>query len=80
VAAEVGEPGPTLVEQDQPERPGEALVEGAPVRRFPAVDQVRDVSGHEDEVDLSVADHLVGDRDAAAARVADVERHVREYS
>ena len=80
IRPEIGQTRAALVEQDQPETFGEPLVETAPVRRLPSIHQVRDVARHVDEVDLSLADHLVGDRDAAAACVADVERHVVEYS
>jgi hypothetical protein len=47
---------PTLVEQNQPKRPGELLVELAPVRRIPAVDEVRDEIRDIGEVDLAIAD------------------------
>jgi hypothetical protein len=80
VAPEVRQAGPALVEQDQPEPSGETFVEAAPMWRLPAVDEVGDVVRDVDQVDVAVADHLVGDRNAAAARVADVERHVGEYS
>src|SRR5437867_6373260 len=59
--------------------PGESLVEAAPVQRFPAVDEVGHVVGHVEEVDISVADNLVGDRDGAAPCVADVEAHAHEF-
>jgi len=79
-AAQIGQAGSALVEQDQPEALREPVVETAPVRRLPRVDEVRDVVRDVDEVDVAAAHHLVGDRDAAAPRVPNVERHVPEYS
>ena len=59
---------------------GKPLVELAPLRRLPAVDEVGDVVRHVHEIEVAVPDDLVGDGDAAAARVTDVEPHAAEYS
>ena len=77
-AAAVGQAGTPLVEEDQPERACEPLVEVTPVRRLPPVDEVRDEAGDEDEVDVPSPDHLVGDRHVAVPRVADVRLHGRK--
>jgi hypothetical protein len=73
--AVIRETGPALVEENQAERPGELLVEVAPVPRLPAIDEVRDEIGDVGEIGLTIAHHLVGDRNAAVACVADVEPH-----
>jgi hypothetical protein len=67
MAAVVGQPGSALVEQDQAERAREQRVEVAPAGLLPAVD----------EVDVSFADDLVRDRDAAAPGVLDLVFHRR---
>ena len=74
VRAVIGEPGAALVEEDQPERRRQPLVERPDARGLPRVDQVRDVVGHEHEIDVAVPHHLVGDGGAAGARVRDVAR------
>jgi len=72
LAAEVGETRPPLVEQDQAERTGQPFEELPPVRRLPAVHEVREVVRDVDQIGRAVADDLVRDRDAAPFRVADV--------
>jgi len=61
--------------EDQPEPAREILVEVGPVRRLPGVDEVGAEVGHEHEVGLALAHHLVGDRGAAALRIADLGLH-----
>lgn len=65
---------------EQPEQPGELLVELAPARGLPAVDEVRDEVGDIGEIGLGVADHLIGDRNTAVSRVSDLGRHRRIFS
>ena len=72
LAAVIGETGSPLVEQDQPERTGEAEVEVAPPWILPPVHEVRGPLGHVHEVDVAFAHHLVGDRDSTVARVPDL--------
>src|SRR5262249_6243239 len=74
-AAAIGEPTTALVEEDQPERLREPLVQRAPVLRFPGVDEVRTVARDEDEIGVPVPEDLVGDPAAAAAHIADVWPH-----
>src|SRR5437764_1023089 len=45
---------------------------------LPSVDKVGDPAWHVKQIGLARADELVGDRDAAAPSVADVESHVYE--
>lgn|SRR5512132_567538 len=71
----VGQPGAALVEQDQPKGTSETLVEIAPRRILPPVYQVRPEFGHEDKVDISIADDLVCDSDAATPCVPDIRPH-----
>ena len=78
--AVIRETGPALVEENQAERPGELLVEVAPVPRLPAIDEVRDEIGDVGEIGLAIAHDLVGDRDATVPRVPDVSRHNRIFS
>jgi hypothetical protein len=67
----VGQPGAALVEQDQPERAREALVERSQKLRLPAVNEIRHPIGHVDEIHVALTDHLVRDRDAAVVRIPD---------
>src|SRR5581483_10940442 len=78
--AVIGETRPALVEENQSKRLGKLLVEGAPVPRLPAVDEVRHEIRDIREVGLTVAHELVGDCDATVARVPDVCRHSRIFS
>lgn len=78
--AVIRETRPALVEENQPKRPGELLVELAPARGLPAVDEVRDEVGDIGEIGLGVADHLIGDRNTAVSRVSDLGRHRRIFS
>jgi hypothetical protein len=71
----IGQARATLVEQDQSERAREALVERAPMRGLPAIDEVRHEVGHIHEIDLALTDDLVRDRDATAAHVPDPILH-----
>ena len=80
MTAEVGEARAPLVEEDQPERLRQPLVERTQVRDLPAVDEVGDPAGHVEQVGLALPDDLVRDRDATAPRISNVERHVPEYS
>jgi hypothetical protein len=73
--AVIREPRPALVEQNQPKRLSESLVEVSPAPRLPAVDEVRDEVRDVGEIDLTIAHHLTGDRNAPVACVADVEPH-----
>jgi hypothetical protein len=72
--AAVREAGAALVEEDQPKRLREALVEGPPASRLPVVDQIRVVVGDEDEICRGVSDDVIGNRGLAAPHVPDVER------
>ncbi len=77
----VGEPHATLVEEDQAREGREPLEEAAHERMLPGVEDVSEEGG-EDEIDRSVAEHLVGDRHVAAARVANLRdrRHDSRFS
>ena len=74
-AAAVGQAGPALVEEDQPERTAQTLVELAPVGRLPGVDEVRDEAVDVDEVTLPRPDNLVGDGHVTVPGIADVRLH-----
>ena len=74
-AAPVGQTRAALVEQDQPKRLGQPLVERPPVPGLPPVDEVRAVVGDEDEVPLALAHDLVGDRHPAAPHIPDLRLH-----
>jgi hypothetical protein len=76
----VGEARTALVKQDEPEIAREALVEAAPVRRLPAVDEVGTEVRNEHEIGVGVADHLIGDRRSAALGIADIRLHIRPVS
>ena len=71
-AAAVGQAGPPLVEEDEPERTAQTLVELAPVGRLPGVDEVRDEAVDVDEVDAPRPDDLVGDGHVTVPGIADV--------
>jgi hypothetical protein len=71
----IGQTGTSRVEENQPERPRQPLVELPPIRRRPPVDQVRDPVRDEDEIAVGIAHDLVGDRDALVAGVLDVRLH-----
>jgi hypothetical protein len=75
LAAEIRKPRSALVEQNQTKGVRESLVEVAPERVLPVVDKVRNIVRNQDEVDLPVTDHRVGDRDTAVPDVPDVELH-----
>ncbi len=68
----IGETRAALVEQDQSERAGEALVERPPTRYLPAVDEIRHVVGYVNKVGLALTGDLIRDCDAAVARVPDL--------
>ena len=70
-ARPVGEADAAGVDDDQPAAFGQPLAELGEVRRLPERVQVRE-ERKEDEVGRPLADDLVGDRDVAAPRVADV--------
>ena len=70
----VGEPGPALVEADQPRERAEPLEDPRAPRMLPVDLEVREEPGHEDEVERPVARDLVRDADVAAPRVADRRR------
>ena len=75
LAVTVGDARSALVEENQPEASRELLVEVAPVRRLPGVDEVGAEVRHEDEVGLAVADDLISDRRTATPRVVDLGLH-----
>ena len=60
----VRHPGAAAVEGDQPRHRREPTQERPVVREVPPDVHVRDPSGHVDEVERTVTDHLVGDVDA----------------
>ena len=66
----VREPHAALVEEDQPGEAGKPLHETAVARQLPVRLQVREPAHDEDQVDVALAQHLVGDVDVAGARVA----------
>ena len=65
-----------LVEQDQPGEAGKPLHETAVARQLPVRLQVREPAHDEDQVDVALAQHLVGDVDVVGARVADFGERV----
>lgn len=79
VAAEIGEAGPPLVEQDQSERLRELFVEAPPMRRLLAVNKVREIVGDLEQIGLAVTDDLVRDRHAAAPGVANIRVHGNSF-
>jgi len=60
-----------VVEQDQARERSEALEESSEPRYLPAIEEV-EVERAEDEVERTLADHLVRDREVATARVANI--------
>jgi hypothetical protein len=60
----VGQPGSSLVEQDQAAELGEALDQASRFGKIPGHFPVRDPAGHEHDVDVPLAHHLVPDIDA----------------
>ena len=80
LAAVIGQPGASLVEQDQPKRPRQAQVEVAPTWVLPRKDQVRHETRHVHEVGLAASKYLIGDRRAAIADVAGLRLHRRSVS
>jgi hypothetical protein len=61
--------GAPLVERDHPGERREVAEELAEERRLPRQIGIRDESRHENEVDLTLAEHLIRDRQIAALRV-----------
>ncbi|HEX3686397.1 MAG TPA: hypothetical protein VHU60_02335 [Gaiellaceae bacterium] len=68
------EPHAALVEQDQPRERGQLLAEAPVAGVLPQNAEVRDGAGDPDDVERTFAEHLVGDLDAAAARIPDLGR------
>jgi hypothetical protein len=68
----VGQPGASLVEQDQAEPLRQRLVEAAPTWIAHRKHEVRHVVGHVDEVDVALAQHLIRDGDATAPGIGDI--------
>jgi hypothetical protein len=77
LAHAVGEAGAALVDQREAREGRELAGEADEQRLLPHREQVAGEAAHEDEVDRPVADRLVGDRDVAAAGIADVRGLVR---
>ena len=75
LTAVVRQPGAALVEHDQPKGPSETLIEIAPRRILPPIDQVRPKFGHEHKVDIPIADDLIRNSDATTPRVPDIRPH-----
>jgi hypothetical protein len=71
----VGEAGAAFVEEDEPREGGEPLEEVRHGRVVPHELDVRDPTGHVDEVARSLADDLVGNVHVAALRVAGLRGH-----
>ena len=71
----IGQARAALVEQDQPKRAREPLIERTPTRRLPAVHEIRHEVRHIDEIDLALTHNLIRDRDTAVARVPDLLLH-----
>ena len=78
--AAVGEPGPALVEADQPCERAQALEEACVLRVLPVDLEVGEEPRDEHEVERPVAGHLVGDVDVPAARVPDRAAHARSFA
>ena len=72
LAAVIGDPRAPLVEQDQPKRPRKAHIELAPQRVIPATGEIGNEVRHIYKIDLAITDHLVRERDAAIARIANL--------
>src|SRR5438046_2106742 len=70
----IREPGASLVEHQHASRFGETLDVAYEQRLLPGGEQVAGRAADEDEVGRALADNLVGDRDVAAACVADFGR------
>ena len=71
----IRQPGAALVEEDQPERVGEAQVKVAPARIPPDVAEVRHVVGHVHQVERPAADDLIRNRDATAPGIPRLRLH-----
>ena len=65
----IGEPGTPFVEQDEPRHPRQALEKAREGGLAPGILEVADPAHDENQVDWSVAKHLVGDVDVAASCV-----------
>ena len=61
----VGQPGPALVEDDQARERADPLEEASERRRLPLELEMGGEAKHDDQIDWSLADHLVGDRGVA---------------
>ena len=76
----IGEPGPALVEEDQPREGREPAEEARVARLLPRQLEVGDPARDKDEVERAVADDLIGDVDVAAPGVARLRRLRTAYS
>ena len=77
----VGHPGAPLVEDDETRERRQPAAEVAVPRRLPTELHVRDITGHEDDVERTVARDLVGDVDVAAPGVPRLRNvHLTEVS
>ena len=70
----VGQPGAALVEQDEPRERAQPRHEMGEAGIFPMHFEVGDVARHEHEIDLAVADDLIGNPNVAALRVTRLRR------
>ena len=70
----VRHPGAALVEHDQPRERRQPAQEASQARFLPGHLDVRDEARHQDEIDRTVAEHLVGDADRPALRIARLGR------
>ncbi len=67
----VGQAHAAFVEQDEPREGSEPFASPAVIAHLPEHLEIGDRAGHEDEVERSVSEHLIGDVDVAVRRVLD---------
>jgi hypothetical protein len=68
-------PQPRLSKRIRREKEARRSRKAAMGGQLPDVGEVRDPAQHQDEVDRTVADHLVGDVDVAVGRVPSARKH-----
>ena len=72
LAAMIGDPRASLVEQDQPKRSGEPHIEVPPQRIVPAASEIGNEVWHVYEVEVAVSDYLVGDGHSTVSGIANL--------
>ena len=71
----VAQAGAALVEHDQPRECAKACHQMAEARVFPLDLEIGNVAGNENQIDRTLADHLIGDAHIAVAGVSRLGKH-----